>query len=62
MSYHKQLQKQKRKQMTLEREKLNKPKNNAYSQPANGAIWKTLLSIVFVAGIILYSYNGGSFV
>lgn len=57
MSYHKQLQKQKRKQMALEREKQNRPKNNAYSQTGPGAAWKAFLSLALIVGVIVYTMD-----
>lgn len=58
MSYYKQLQKQKRKHMALEKERQNRPKNNAYSQPGSGSIWKALLSVATVVGVVVYMYPG----
>ncbi len=57
MSYHKQLQKQKRKQMAMVKEKQNRPKNNAYSQAVTGGTWKVVLSIMTLAGVIVYTLN-----
>ena len=59
MSYQKQLKKQKRKQMALEKQKQADRHNAGTGQSSNGSTWKTVLALI-VGTYLIIQFNASA--